>query len=75
MKKYLVIAGRIPSKYDGDIHKISCSQLVALYGVDPKECIFVDEDRPDTFKFIKEKLVILRPRYDCDYREYLEDIS
>lgn len=66
MKKYLVIAGKVISKFDGDLHKISCIQLCRLYKVNLNDCIFADEGTPagvsglDLLKFEK----ILRPQYD-----------
>lgn len=70
MKKYLVIAGRVRSRMDGDVHWITGAQLAHLYGVDPRECIFADERRldPRTQHWIDRGLVILRPRYGGDYR-------
>lgn len=65
-KKYLLIAGNVYSKTDGDRHWISAPQLARLYGVDPKECVFADELRPETWQ--GTNLRILRPRFDGDYR-------
>lgn len=67
MKKYLVISERVNSKHDRDIHFISCSRLCELYGVNPEECIFADEDRPETFRGVPEGLIELRPDFTGKY--------
>ena len=49
MKKYLVFGGEVKSKTDGDIHYISPSRVAELYELDPRECVFVDIRRRETF--------------------------
>jgi hypothetical protein len=64
MKKYIVIGGYIVSKKDNDRHYVGPMELIKLYGVDPKECILVNQEYdPRTYK----DLIELRPRYDGDY--------
>ena len=71
-KKYLVIGDYIKSKNDNDRHYISSRELVRLYGVNPKECILHDiNDLPVDVA----GLFILFPRYDGDYKEYLETLT
>lgn len=62
-KKWLVLSDYIISRNDGDRHLISCQQLVKLYGVNPKECVFGRIG--DGKKY--PNLPILAPRYDGDY--------
>lgn len=62
--KYLVIAGWVRSRNDGDRHWISGKQLCSLYGVNPKDCRFYSEDEVGTYAFPEERVpgaVILRP--------------
>lgn len=71
-KKYLVIGGKISSKYDMDIHFISARRLVDLYGVDINECILTNErdERRDLLGVspVERSLLIrLFPRYDGNY--------
>ena len=68
MKKYLLMGGYIISKSDGDRHFISANQLRNLYKLDPEECYFADQTRPETFEcFQREELTELYPRYDGNY--------
>lgn len=67
MKKYLICPGEIRSRHDGDIHKISASQLIHLYKVDPKECIIVNS--PESARgIIWSQYIVLRPRSDGNYK-------
>lgn len=45
MKRYLCIGAFITSPHDGDRHFISARKLPDLYGVDPRDCSFIDTDR------------------------------
>lgn len=65
--KYLVIAGEITSKNDGERHWIGTSKLCALYGVDPKECYRIDRPHFDQIPFDLTDLPVLAPRYDGNY--------
>ena len=70
-KKYLVIAGYVTSKTDGDKHYIGGSDLIKLYNVDYGDCIIVNpreslDDYPDG-------LIALRPLYHGGYDTYLKD--
>ena len=38
-KKYLVHAGTVVSRNDGDKHFINARELMRLYQVDPRECV------------------------------------
>ena len=72
MKKYLVIADYVRSKYDGDRHFITCNQLMRLYSVHKEECICLDNgDRSvPPIRWYHERnpgLIELRPRYDGSY--------
>jgi hypothetical protein len=65
--RYVVIPGQISSKNDGQFHFISSSQLMKLYGVDPRECVVKNKDYGDLgYNF--SGLIELRPRYDGDYQ-------
>lgn len=70
MKKYLCIGGEIISKNDGQKHYVTAKQVASLYGVDFKECVFMDER--DTLmrarRFGENSMLILRPREDGDYK-------
>lgn len=71
--KYLVIADYVRSKYDGDMHFITCAKLIKLYGVKEKECICLDNGHKsippiDFYHRRYGELIELRPRYNGDYR-------
>jgi hypothetical protein len=64
-KRYLLVPGYVTSANDGQRHFVSGAQLASLYGVSLSECHThrgVSEPRE------KEKLTILRPRADGQYR-------
>lgn len=61
-KKYVVTPGYVISKTDGDKHYISYNRLIALYNVDPKECVVYLKHR-----FNYEGMHILSPRFDGNY--------
>lgn len=42
-KRYLVRPSTVQSRNDGDVHYISAGQLIALHGVDPRECIIIED--------------------------------
>ena len=63
-KKYLVKAGWMTSKTDGDRHFISAKKLMDLYRVNPRECVIFS----DKFKYLDDvDLIVLTPRYDGNY--------
>lgn len=43
MKKYLVIPGIVTSQSDGDRHYIGPMNLIELYGVNPDECLILND--------------------------------
>jgi len=71
MIKYLVMSTDMMSKNDKTIHQISADDLIKLYGVDRRECI-ISRSENDFRGYSKEyldSLVLLRPRYDGNYRK------
>lgn len=65
-KKYLVCAGYVRSKNDGDRHFISFNQLIRLYGVNRDECHLYDPTRlydPAEHK----DMIALKPQFSGDY--------
>lgn len=77
MKKFMVCPGHIKSKNDGDWHYIGAFQLMRLYGVNPKDCVVAERDHPGRSwasvpRANATNLIRLAPRYNGDYREYLE---
>lgn len=62
MKKYVVFGGHVISKNDGQWHKLSAFKVAELYGVNPSECVFInDNDRDLKFRDISD-LVQLYPQ-------------
>lgn len=45
-KRFLVRPGHIGSLNDYDVHYISARQIMNLHGVDPRECVVLDPQRP-----------------------------
>lgn len=70
-KKYVVISGYVKSINDGQIHKITCIELVRLYNVDPKECIFFTIESYSLLSSREvhnlNRYIHLRPRQDGKY--------
>jgi len=64
-KLFLVYPGEIESAIDGDIHKVGAKDLMRLYGVDPKDCIVVNNGYET--KGLRGKFYHLRPRFKGDY--------
>lgn len=60
--KYVIHPGFVLSKQDKDTHYIGYSQLIALYGVDPRNC----ELYSPMFNYGSE-YVHLHPRFDGNY--------
>lgn len=71
MSKYLIVAGFVYSK-DGDKHFIDSTKLISLYGVNRDECIIYDDRQPI---HRSPKLIILAPRMNGDYHEYLARVN
>ena len=63
--KYIIRPGTMVSRTDGDVHFISAEQLIALYQVNPSECVIVDRDDKIPKRLLH--LEILAPRYDGKY--------
>ena len=72
-KKYIVFPGAVTSKTDGQRHYISHTQLMRLYGVDPRECELYEPTPWSTrsVHFMAEDhqdgMICLAPRYDGNY--------
>lgn len=73
-KKFLVIPGVVRSKWDGDSHWITASQLMTLYKVNPAECIiFPEELGTSAWKYVErnyKQLIKLEPQYLGDYSQF-----
>ena len=65
--KYVVMAGMVRSKEDGDLHYVSTLKLCSLYGVDPKDCLLISSKTDIRGMRIPPKLPTLTARYDGDY--------
>ena len=70
--KFLVCGGLVKSKRDGQIHKITASQLVGLYGLKRSEYIIEKKILSGCYR---KDLIHLGPRRDGDYREYIEELK
>lgn len=68
--KYAVFPGLVRSKSDGQLHQITTSQLVALYGLKSEEYIAVERDQSYARQLQKALDLGLRhlyPRYSGNY--------
>ncbi len=65
--KYVVIAGRVKSKSDGEEHWITSHRLCELYGVDSKECYLIDRIEYEHIPHDLVDLPVLIPKYNGDY--------
>ena len=77
--KYAVYPGPVKSKNDGQVHFIGAAQLMALYKVQPQECLVihplprnprpedVSENRRKEDFVTDHKLIPLFPRFDGNY--------
>ena len=68
--KYVVHPGFVLSKQDKDTHYVGYNRLVALYGVDPRNCelynpAFNYDNEPDNY-------IHLYPRFDGNYKLSLQ---
>lgn len=69
MKKYICIGGYIFSKNDDDRHYIPPTKLAELYNVNPKECYFAKNEDSEILHGLRlEELIVLRPKYDGNYK-------
>lgn len=69
MKRYLCIGGTVSSRYDGERHYVSPRRLAQLCGVHPAECVMAHNSRdPILWGADRTRYVVLRPRYDGNYR-------
>jgi hypothetical protein len=67
-KKFLCLGAFVISKNDNQQHYIAASQLPLLYGVNPKECIFVDARQADNLRGLDlSNYIVLQPSSDGDY--------
>lgn len=82
MIKYRVEPGGVRSANDGDLHWISARKLMALYRVDPRECMIITKANWHVRGVAG--LIPLRPREDGNYarprppegrREFLEEAA
>lgn len=58
--KYALYPGYVISQHDGDRHYITPEMLASLYQVPMSECVINPEST--------EGLIVLRPRYDGNYK-------
>lgn len=71
-KKYICVGGYVTSLRDGDRHRISCSQLPALYGVRSDECHFIPDMVAEDVTFDSEgRLVGTHKLMGMDSREFV----
>lgn len=73
MKKFAVYPCAIRSKIDGQIHFISCRELVDLYKVDPSECVFVTDGVSEVELDMSTRLIPLVPRHNGDYSKFWDN--
>jgi len=71
VKKYVIHSDYVRSRNDGDLHFITCSQLVRLYNVNPSSCIYCfygqREREYRSGLYNNKDLIHLFPRYDGKY--------
>ena len=75
--RYAVHPGAMSSKNDRDVHYIGASQLMRLYGVDPRDCIIIDDRRPETYQGRDNSggYIHLYPDYHGNYELPKEGVS
>lgn len=70
-KKYIVNAGYVVSRSDGDKHFITAQKLISLFRVDPHECIIAPKEEHEFAIFERRhprgQYTWLEPRYDGNY--------
>lgn len=71
-KLYVILAGDVISKSDGQLHRVSATQLVRLYNLDPDECILLESEQAWQ-RWIRgndhSQWTILSTLYHGNYRE------
>lgn len=65
--KYVVHPGFVLSKQDKDTHYVGYNRLVALYGVDPRNCELYNPVEFYPANSMYEDTVHLYPRWDGNY--------
>ena len=63
--RYIIHPGYVQSKVDGQDHYISAKRLIALYKVNPKQCILASSD---LHGYNPTELIHLYPLYDGNYK-------
>lgn len=72
--KYAIHPDFVCSKTDRDAHYIDAQHLIHLYGVDPRECVVINDnaDRRSYVQLMRlaeqDNLIHLWPRYDGNYK-------
>lgn len=61
----------MPSAHDVQVHRITFTMLVRLYGLNPQECVNADDPEQTLGRDLKP-LIWLKPRYSGDYKEHLQ---
>lgn len=72
MKKYLIIGDEVTSKNDGQRHYVNAHVLMRLYGLSVQESYLAenhDKIRIEQYLRYEPNLIVLRPRYDGNYRK------
>ena len=72
MKKYCLLSGFVFGKYDSDKHYISAKKLCELYNLNPRECYLMNNEFDFNGKGLEDNMIILRPRHNGDYKDYLK---
>ena len=73
-KKYLVNAGYVTSKTDGDQYYVGATDLMKLYGVDMADCLVASPRmNKKMFHKLEKELIVLRPLYHGGYDTYLDE--
>lgn len=66
-KKYVVFPGNTIGKRDGHTHFINAGRLMALYRVNPAECVIVNYPYTRAEGYDKNSLIPLYPSFHGDY--------
>lgn len=64
-RKYCVFGGYVRSKQDKQIHYVTGSELIKLYGLNPRECVIAPTEK--LFWKMPKNLIALRVRVDGNY--------
>ncbi|MBL7141786.1 hypothetical protein ISS21_01675 [Patescibacteria group bacterium] len=68
-KRYICFGGRVISRHDRDIHFVSAYRVAELYGLNPNECYFANEEEPATYYGLPKDLPKFFPRGDGNYKK------